>query len=61
MSEALGFTACIAPLGLALLVHRAGLEHSVRCVGNVFYGFAVGIAAFRAEVKRLNEASRGMK
>lgn len=58
MSEALGFTACIAPLGLALAVHRAGLAHSVRCVGAAFYALAHGIVAGRAEFARLREESK---
>lgn len=61
MSEALSFGACIAPPLLVLIVHRAGLAHSVRCVGNVFYGLAVGIEACRAEIRRLNAASREMR
>ena len=61
MTEALTFAGFIAVPGLGLLVHRAGLAHSIRVAGNFLYSLAVAIDAFRSEFKRLNAASREMK
>lgn len=61
MKETLAMCGFAAIPGLALVVHRAGLAHSVRCVGAWFYALAHGIEAGRVEFRRLADESRRAK
>lgn len=61
MRETLAMCGFAAVPGIVLVIHRKGLVHSVRCVGNVFYATAWAVEHFRAEFARLNQKSREMK
>ena len=58
MKETLAMCGFAAVPGTLLLVHRAGLAHSIRVCGNVFYSAAVAVESFRREFRRLNEEIR---
>jgi len=58
MKETLTFAGVLVFPAAALLVHRTGFAHSVRCIGAWFYAVAFGFETGRREFARLRAESR---